>query len=67
MANQPVVGPAARSKDAVSGTPLSVRSLPVTQQKKASRFGEDISYLCSAYLAERGCLSPKNPPRQTSA
>jgi hypothetical protein len=28
---------------------------------------KNFSYLCSAYLAERGCLSPTNPVKQNTA
>jgi hypothetical protein len=66
MANLPVVDPNLRSKDASSGPAPSARHLHATQQKKAGRSADDISYLCSAYLAERGCLSPNNPPKQNS-
>ena len=39
-----------------------------THLKKAARSVEqDIPHLCSAFLAERGCLSPGKSQKQTAA
>ena len=69
MANQPVVDPATRCKCSINGSQITTRSQRVSQQKKAGhpiehRVEEDCSYLYSAYLAERGCLSPTIPVKQ---
>jgi hypothetical protein len=68
MTNLSVVDQAQRSKDASSGAPPSAYHLHAPQQKKAARSVEaDVSYLCSAYLAERGCLSPGKSQKRTAA
>jgi len=68
MTNQSVPEPARQSKGA-SGNPVPVTCLThTTSLKKAVRAVKgvrsveaDVSYLCSAFLAERGCLSPEKP------
>lgn len=68
MANLPVVDPALRSKHTSTYPAPSTRHLLDAHLKKTSRSTEeDMSYLCSAYLAERGCLSPEESQKRNSA
>jgi hypothetical protein len=68
MENQSVFDPKMRSEGA-SSDPAYLARLPYSNGlKKAVRSVEqDISQLCSAFLAERGCLSPGNSQKQTAA
>ena len=72
MANQPAVEPVLQKKNAAGGAQLTNRPQHVAQQNKAGQpiehsVEKNFSYLCSAYLAERGCLSPTNPVKQNTA
>jgi hypothetical protein len=68
MANQSVSDPAMRSNGAPSGTvPLTCLSHATGLKKAVRSVDENISDLCSAFLAERGCLSPGNSQKQTAA
>ena len=68
MENQSVFDPKMRSEGA-SSDPVYLARLPyATGLKKAVRSVEqDVSHLCSAFLAERGCLSPGKSQKQTAA
>ena len=74
MTNQSASEPMKQGKGA-SSNPVSLTCLShATQQKKAARSVEvvrsveaDVSYLCSAFLAERGCLSPDKSHRHNTA
>jgi hypothetical protein len=67
MTNQLASEPIKQGKGASSGNiPLSCLS-HATHLKKAARSVEaDVSYLNSAFLAERGCLSPGKSQKQTA-
>ncbi len=68
MEDQSVSDPKMRSNGANSDPLASARLLYATHLKKASRSVEqDIPHLCSAFLAERGCLSPGKSQKQTAA
>ncbi|MGP8259976.1 MAG: hypothetical protein ACLQM6_08500 [Acidobacteriaceae bacterium] len=68
MANQSVPDPAMRNKAASSNPTPWTRDPNATRQKKAVRAVEvDVSYFCSAFLAERGCLSPGKSQKHTAA
>ena len=68
MANQFDPEPAKRSKVAPSNPTPWIRDPHATHLKKAVRSVEvDVSYLCTAFLAERGCLSPEKPKKYTAA
>jgi hypothetical protein len=68
MENQSVFDPKMGSKGA-GGDPAPVTRLAnATHLKKAVRFVEaDIFHLSSAFLAERGCLSPGKSQKQSDA
>ena len=68
MERQSVYEPAKRSKG-TSGNPAPLDRLPqASHLKKAVQSVErDISQLCSAFLAERGCLSPEESRKQQAA
>ena len=68
MTNQSAPEPIKKGKGA-SSNPVPVSYLShATHVKNAARSAEkDISYLNSAFLAERGCLSPENPHQHTAA
>jgi len=68
MANQSVSDSAMRSNGAPSGTvPLACLSRATRLKKAVRSVDENISDLCSAFLAERGCLSPGKSQKQTAA
>ena len=68
MEDQSVSEPKMRSNGANSDPAASARLLYATHLKKAARSVEqDVSHLCSAFLAERGCLSPGKSQKQTAA
>jgi hypothetical protein len=68
MANQSVPDPAMRNKAASSNPTPWIHDPHATHQKKAVRTVEaDVSYFCSAFLAERGCLSPEKSRKHTAA
>jgi len=68
MTNQSVPEPAKQGKGASSGTvPMTCLSHATHPKKVARSDEEDISHLCSAFLAERGCLSPGKSQKQTAA
>jgi hypothetical protein len=68
MESQSVYEPTKRSKDA-SCDPAALAHLSyATGLKKAARSVEqDISHICSAFLAERGCLSTGKSRKQSAA
>ncbi|MGA2896985.1 MAG: hypothetical protein ABSE27_05240 [Acidobacteriaceae bacterium] len=68
MEDQSVFEPKMRSNGANSDpAPMACLSY-ATHLKKATRSVEqDVSHLCSAFLAERGCLSPGKSQKQTAA
>jgi hypothetical protein len=68
MVNQSVFEPNKRSRGSAIDQPPLTRLPHATHLKKAVRSVEaDVSYLCSAFLAERGCLSPGKSQKQTAA
>jgi hypothetical protein len=68
MESQSVSEPTKRSKGASSNPTPWTHDPHATHRKKAVRSVEvDISQLCSAYLAERGCLSSGKSQKQTAA
>jgi len=68
MEDQSVFEPKMRSNGANSDpAPMACLSY-ATHLKKATRSVEqDVSHLCSAFLAERGCLSPGTSRKQNAA
>jgi hypothetical protein len=68
MENQSVFDPKMRSKGESSDLAYLARLPYATGLKKAVRSVEqDISQLCSAFLAERGCLGPGKSRKQDAA
>jgi hypothetical protein len=68
VANQSIPDPAMRSNGASSGTIPMACLTQATHVKKAVRAtDENISDLNSAFLAERGCLSPEKSLKHTAA
>jgi len=68
MTNQLASEPVKQGKGASSGTiPLSCLSHATRPKKAARSVEEDISYHNSAFLADRGCLSPEKPQKHNAA
>jgi hypothetical protein len=68
MANESVSDPKMWSKGAPSDpSPLTPFSYSSHLKKTARSVEQDVSHLCTAFLAERGCLSPGKLQKQTAA
>jgi hypothetical protein len=68
MESQSVYEPIKRSKGASSDLAPLTRLPYNARLKKASRSVEaDVSYFCSAFLADRGCFSSEKPQKQNAA
>lgn len=68
MTNQSAPEPAQQDKGASSNpVPLTCLSHTAHLKKAARSIEADVSYLSSAFLAERGCLSPEKSQKHTAA
>jgi hypothetical protein len=68
MANKPNLYAYPRSKGASSESSSPTRLPPATHLKKPVRSAaKDIAHFCSAFLADRGCLSPGKLHKRSAA
>ena len=54
-----------KSVDGVARPPAQFTHKPGV--KKSVRVEADVSFFCSAFLAERGCFAPAKPPKRPEA
>ena len=68
MTNQSVFDPKMQNKGAACDQAAMAHLPYAPHLKKAARpVEQDVSHLCSAFLAERGCLSSGRSRKQTAA